>query len=413
MQKTVGFAYLGPVKRALGILVAASLLGATALAAGNERVVYSFTGGSDGADPAVALLFDASGNAYGTAVSGGADGCGTAYMLKPVRGQWQQTLLHTFSCDADGKNPYGGLVADATGTLYGTTVAGGSGGICNGDGCGTVFALTPSGETVLHNFTGNPDGAGPGGALTFDKSGNLFGTTPDGGKQGVGTIYELARAGSTWKYRVIHTFTGGNDGATGSLGALLPNAAGDLFGVTEGGGTNGLGTVYKLSPMGAKWRLTTLYAFKGQPDAAFPYGGLIANKRGTLYGTTYYGGPAGQGTVFALTHDRRHGWTERVVYAFSGGADGGNPTSTLVIDGAGALLGTASDGGDPSCGCGVVFSVDPSTGKESVLHTFGGAHDGTFPNYGLTAGGKGVYYSTAPAGGTQNQGAIFAVNVRR
>jgi uncharacterized repeat protein (TIGR03803 family) len=410
MQRPVAFEHSKLVKRALGALAVSLLLGASALAAGNERVVYSFTGGNDGADPAVQLLFDASGDAFGTSVSGGADGCGTAYELKPAgRAQWQQTLLHTFSCGADGKNPYGGLVADAMGNLYGTTVAGGSGGTCDGDGCGTVYELTPSGETVLYNFTGANDGFGPGGPVVFDRSGNLFGTTPDGGAHGLGVVYELSPSSGGWQYRVLHAFSGGADGAVGSLGALLVDAKGALYGLAESGGANGLGTIYKLAPAGRKWRFTTLYAFKGQPDAASPYGGLVADKKGTLYGTTYYGGPSGQGTVFALSRNGRRGWSERVVYSFTGDADGGSPTSTLVVDGAGALLGTASAGGNPSCGCGVAFAVAPSTGKETVEHTFGGGHDGMYPYYGLTAAAKGVYYATTAAGGAEDMGAIFAL----
>ncbi len=404
--------YLGIVKRGFGVLAALALVQSAALAANAERVVYSFTGGNDGGDPAATVVFDGAGNGYGTSVVGGPAGCGTVFELKPAaHGTWQETVLYAFSCGSDGKNPYGGLAFDAAGNAYGTTVAGGSGGACAGDGCGTVFELNPSGEHVLHNFTGNKDGFGPGGALVFDKNGNMFGTTPDGGAHGMGTVFELSPSGSTWQYRVIHSFSGGKDGATGSLGTLLVDAGGNLYGVTEGGGANSAGTAYELSPSRAGWKLTTLYAFKGQPDAGFPYGGLIADKNGRLYGTTYYGGVDGAGTVFALTPGKKHAWTESVLYSFTGGADGGSPTSTLVFDAAGNLDGTASGGGDPGCLCGTIFRLTAGSWQEHVMHTFGSGFDGAYPYYGLVAGPKGLYYATTAAGGRQNQGSIFSIKL--
>ena len=145
-------------------------------------------------------------------------------------------------------------------------------------------------------------GFGPGGAVVFDSSGNMYGTTPDGGAYSAGTVYELTPGRKGWRERVIHAFTGGSDGSTGSLGPLLVDASGDLYGVTELGGAHGAGTVFRMSPRGrGGWDFRTLYAFAGSPDAAFPYGGLIAGANGALYGTTYYGGQAGAGAVFNLS----------------------------------------------------------------------------------------------------------------
>lgn len=384
--------------------------------AASESPIYSFTGGLDGANPASQLIFDVAGNAYGTTVTGGSANCGTVFKLAPSGGGWQQSVLHSFDCFAGGKNPYGGVTMGAQGNLYGTTVAGGSNGICSGDGCGIVFKLTHSGgswiESVVYSFHDSPDAAGPGGALVFDHSGNLWGTSPDGGAFAQGTIFELVFNNGQWTERIIHDFTGGTDGAVGSLGPLLLDAFGNFYGVTEIGGANSAGTVFKLTPgSGGTWTFSTLYAFQGQPDAAFPYGGLIADSHGNLYGTTYYGGTNGAGTVFRIGPTAGiGGWRDTVLYSFRGGADGGNPTSTLVFTSAGRLYGTTSMGGDSGCDCGVVFSLTPvgsNRWSESVLHTFGTHPDGAYSYYGLTPDAAGHYFGTTAAGGNQNQGVVF------
>ena len=297
--------------------------------AATESRVYSFSGGLDGSNPASQLTFDAAGNAYGTTVTGGSFACGTVFQLTPTGGgQYAQSVLHSFDCFGGGKNPYGGVTLDAQGNLYGTTVAGGSGGVCSGDGCGVVYKLTRSGggwtENVLYSFQDAPDAAGPGGAVVFDRAGNLLGTAPDGGAYAAGAVYELSQTNGHWTERVIHDFTGGADGAIGSLGRLLPDAYGNFYGVTELGGTSGAGTVFKLIPgSGGTWQLNTRYAFQGQPDAAFPYGGLIADSHGNLYGTTYYGGANGAGAVFRVGPGAGiGGWRDAVLYSFQGGADG-------------------------------------------------------------------------------------------
>jgi uncharacterized repeat protein (TIGR03803 family) len=210
-----------------------------------------------------------------------------------------------------------------------------------------------------------------------------------------------------------------HDGALGSLGSLYLDAYGNFYGVTELGGANSAGTVFKLSPgAGGTWNFTTQYAFKGQPDAAFPYGGLIADQHGNLYGTTHYGGTNGAGAVFKVGPGPNIGstppygaWKDTVLYSFTGGTDGGSPTSTLVFDAAGNLYGTTSAGGDAGCDCGVIFELAPAQGgtwNESVAHTFGTFPDGSNPYYGLTPDGAGNYLGTTAAGGTQNQGMIFA-----
>ena len=394
-------------------LIAIVALLSPAWAASNGRVIYSFTGGNDGGDPASQLAFDSAGNAYGTTVRGGDSDCGTVFQLKPSGNNWLLNTLYSFTCLNDGKNPYGGVTLDAAGNLYGTTVAGGSGGFCAGDGCGTVYELIKSGsswtQTVLYNFTGGNDGFGPGGAVVFDKDGNLYGTTPDGGVDGEGVVYALSPGqGGQWNQNVIHAFTGGTDGGVGALGSLL-FLNGNFYGVTELGGDFGAGTVFQLSPSGRGWAFTTIHQFQGLPHAGFPYGGLIPDGHGRLLGTTYFGGADGMGTVFALA--RVGGQVkETLVHSFTGGDDGANPTSTPAFNKAGNLYITTSGGGNPGCQCGTIFEVKPSNGgvKGNSIYSFTGNVDGGFPNYGLTMDMSGNLYGTTPVGGAQNGGVIFS-----
>src|SRR5450432_1075924 len=211
----------------VAFFAAASVIN-TAGAANSHQVLYNFTGGPDGGTAATDLAFDSNGNGYGTTVIGGDDGCGTVFKATPgAQGHWTVATLWSFSCGNDGKNPHGGVTLDAAGNIYGTTVAGGDGGFCTGDGCGVVFELGHNGVMqTLYNFTGQADGFGPGGRVIFDKSGNLYGMTPDGGKHGMGVVFQLSLHNNTWQETVIHAFTGRNDGAVGSLGPLLIDSAG-------------------------------------------------------------------------------------------------------------------------------------------------------------------------------------------
>jgi uncharacterized repeat protein (TIGR03803 family) len=245
----------------------------------------------------------------------------------------------------------------------------------------------------------------------FDAEGNLFGTTPDGGTHSNGVVFELSPTRYGWRYKVIHVFTGGKDGAVGSLGSLVFDVAGNLYGVTEIGGTFGAGSVYELSPTQGGWKTTALYDFKGTPDAANPYGGLILDKAGNLYGTTYFGGAAGMGAVFQLIPGPNGAWQENVLYSFQGGTDGSFPTTTLVFNAAGSLYGTTSTGGRPSCDCGTVFRLTLTRGTwdERIVHFFGKGRDGSSPNYGLTLDRAGNLYGTTPVGGSGGQGIVFQI----
>ena len=418
------------VSKILPVVTVTVILVSAAWAASTEKVAYSFTGGNDGGDPAATLVADAAGNLYGTTVNGGTGrtvctiGCGTVFELSPVAGgKWKEKVLYSFTGGSDGKNPYGGVILDSKGNLYGTTVAGGSGGACSSDGCGVVFLLSKSGkswvETVMYNFTGGKDGFGPGGALAFDSAGNLYGSTPDGGNRhkcsggGCGVVYQISPVrGGGWKQTVLHTFTNGADGAVGSLGPLLVDRAGNVFGVAELGGdkTCKCGVVFELTPASGKWNFKTLDSFKGIPNAGFPYGGVIADSKGNLYGTTYYAGAMGVGSVYKLTNTKGT-FTESVLYSFTGGADGKWPTTTLMFDGKGNLYGTTSAGGD-SNGDGVVFKLTPKSGgkwAESVAHQFGKGSDGRNPYYGLISDKAGHLLGTTAIGGGSGQGVVFQI----
>jgi uncharacterized repeat protein (TIGR03803 family) len=392
----------------LAQFVAITMFAVGASAASTTKIIYTFSGGADGEYLDTDLVADSAGNLYGSTVQGGS-GSGTVFRLAPSASGWTHTVLYAFSGGADGAEPYKGVTLDAQGNLYGTTVAGG--GSC---GCGVAFKLTNSGgiwtESVLHTFTGGNDGSGPGSGLTFDKAGNLYGMTPTGGKYSFGVIYQLKPSTTgNWTFRVIHAFTGGADGSSGSAGRFILDHAGDLYGVATVGGANGNGVAFKLhqSQTGA-WRLKPLYAFKAQPDGVFPYGGLIFDKLGNLYGTTYYGGTNGVGTVYKLTHANRS-WTETVLYSFKGTPDGSSPISTLIADKAGNLYGTTSDGGT-SGGYGIIFKLAPgsnNTWTESVVYRFPGQPGASRAYNGMVADSAGNFYGATTHGGPTDDGTIY------
>lgn len=313
----------------------------------------------------------------------------------------QETVLYSFcslAACADGDSPNAGLVADRAGNLYGTTVGGGAYQDQYGNGYGTVFKLAPDGEeTVLHSFTGGADGASPFYGLIIDRAGNLYGTT-GGGAYGAGNVFKLAPEGEE---TVLYSFTGGADGR-GPTGTLIADRAGNLYGTTAEGGAYGYGTVFKISPAGEE---TVLYSFTGGADEGVPLYGVVADSAGNLYGS------AGD-TVFKLTP----AGVETVLYTFCtfAGCRDGNLPSNLTIDSAGDLYGTAVDGG--AQGDGVVFQITPG-GEETVLYSFTGSNgavngDGGIPNAGVIIDAAGNLYGTTTYGGPTNfmgYGTVFKV----
>ncbi|HEX3653575.1 MAG TPA: choice-of-anchor tandem repeat GloVer-containing protein [Rhizomicrobium sp.] len=395
----------------IGLIATSATLPAhtTTAFAVTEQVIYSFEGGADGEYTDTDLVRDAAGNLYGTSVQGGVFASGTVWQLHPNGdGSWTHTVLYSFTGGADGAEPYKGVTLDSAGNLYGTAVTGG-GGVCEG-GCGIAYKLTNNNgswtQTVIHQFQGTDDGQGPGACLTLDDSGNLYGMAPTGGVNGLGTIYEMKPAKhGAYKFKVLHAFTGA-DGIGGSAGALVLQD-GALYGAATAGGANGQGSIYRLTlnKMG-RWKFKLLYSFLGEPDAGFPYGGLIFDALGNIYGTTYYAGANDSGCVYELSRHKGE-WTEKVLYSFSGGGDGSSPISNVNLDSASNLYGTTSEGG--AYGDGVIFKLARS-GKhwtESVVHSFSGVPDGAYAYNGMVDGDPGTYFGATVHGGEDDEGAIY------
>ncbi|HEV2441309.1 MAG TPA: choice-of-anchor tandem repeat GloVer-containing protein [Steroidobacteraceae bacterium] len=378
-----------------------------------EQVLHSFAG-SDGANPEAGLIMDSSGNLYGTTEGGGSVGAGAVFKLAPNgSGGYTESVLYSFTASTDGENPQAGLIMDSSGNLYGTT----SGGPTNG--YSTVFQLTPNGsggysESVLHLFSGGSDGARPQAGLIMNSSGDLFGTTDSGGSIGGGTVFELApNGGGSYSESILYSFTGGSDGAHPD-GALIIDSSGDLYGTTVSGGSGGDGTVFKLAPNGGGYSESILYRFAGGSDGAHPDGALIMDSSGDLYGTTPSGGSGSSGTVFRLAPNGG-GYSESILYSFAGGSDGVNPSGDLFMDGAGNLYDTTAGGGNgnsSSVGDGTVFKLAPNGSggyTESILYSFTGGTDGTLPDAGLIMDGAGNLYGTTE-GGNGSDGNVFEIN---
>jgi uncharacterized repeat protein (TIGR03803 family) len=304
---------------------------------GKETVLHPFRGKPDGSHPFAGVIQDAAGNLYGTTQSGGASRKGAVYMINKAG---KETILYSFTGGADGATPNGDLLRDTAGNLYGTTVNGGTLSCQNGKGCGTVFKLdTNRKETVLHSFAG-ADGVNPNAGVVQDAAGTFYGTTFRGGASGHGTVFEVDTTG---KETVLHSFAG-RDGAFPFAGLLFDGNA-SFYGTTTSGGVSGNGVVFVVS--GGKE--TVLYRFKGGADGAHLWGGLVRDGAGNLYGTTTGGGASGCsgygcGTVFKLNSAAK----KTALYVFTGGADGANPYAGLALDTAGNLFGTTSLGGSGS-----------------------------------------------------------------
>jgi uncharacterized repeat protein (TIGR03803 family) len=399
--------------------ILAAVVFVTSASAATEKVLHSFnTTGNGGYAPYSSLIFDAAGNLYGTTQIGGVHAQGTVFELMPrAGGGWTEKVLHTFNDNGkDGQVPYAGVIFDTAGNLYGTTTAGGAG------GHGTVFELMPtvSGawtEKILHSFnTTNLDGYTPYGGLVRDSAGNLYGTTATGGAFTRGTVFELLpQAGGGWKEKILHNFNiNGIDGFA-PFASLVFDTAGNLYGTTDQGGTPAdgdlaFGTIFELKPKaGGGWSEQVLHTFiENGIDGYQPQASLIVDASGNLYGTTYSGGAYGLGTVFGLIRAERS-WTESVLHSFQqNGIDGWSPYANLILVG-GNLYGTTTEGG--TVGVGAVFELTPAGGggwTESLPYNF--LQDGlagTNPWGGLILDAAGNLYGTTVAGGAYGGGTVF------
>jgi uncharacterized repeat protein (TIGR03803 family) len=385
----------------------------------SQSVVHNFSE-TDGNGPLGSLTIDANGNLYGTTISGGAspNGAGTVFELaQGTAGQWTERLLWSFTEGLDGAIPRGGAILGSEGKVYATSSM--NGGL---NGNGTVIELTPTkgGPYKEKTLTNLPDGnGGPTAGVTPDGAGNFFGTTSVDGQYGFGTVYEITpKSAGGWKVNILYNFPTGHVFGGTAFGAapsgLIFDASGNLYGETGYGGASGNGMIFELSPgANGSWVEKDIYDFAGGTDGSMPLGGLIFDAAGNLYGTTEYGGSStachgkGCGTVFKLTRSGS-GWSETVLYTFVGGTtDGSGPAAGVVFDKAGNLYGTTLSGGagGGNCGlnCGSMFEISPSGSgwKETFVHLFSGQRgDPSDPSSRIVIDGSGNLYGTSFTGGT-------------
>jgi uncharacterized repeat protein (TIGR03803 family) len=431
--------------RILAVLVMALIPPAAAHAANTYKVLHSFNGSPDGANPYAAVIFDARGNLYGTTTAGGSNGMGTVFKMTPkADGSWAEKVIYNFSslgnC-ADGSGPQSQLTFDAAGNLYGTA----NGGVTSScDGCGVVFKLAPNSngtwtESVLYSFcsvAGCADGSTPSGGLIFDKAGTLYGTTEYGPSSnecspGCGVVFKLApNSNGTWMESVLYSFcsvAGCADGLS-PLGSLIFDTAGNLYGTTQSGGLfsadcpndgSGCGVVFKLRPnSNGSWTESVLYSFcsvAACADGFFPDAGLIFDAAGSLYGTTFWGGaccPTGGsgGVVFKLTANSDGSWRENVIHVFHG-HPAAEPHAGVSFDAAGNLYGTTVDSESLPGKWGAIFKLGSGPGggwTYDVLHTFRDT-PAARPYAGLVVDKVGNLYGTATdcGSGYKCEGVVF------
>ena len=396
---------LGSVRRSaaiLPVLIAAlfCLISAQPAHSQTYNVIHNFTNqGSDGATPYGGPVLDKLGNLYGATYLGGTFGGGSVYRLSP-NGSWTYTSLYSFKNIPDGSGPgFGTLVIGADRALFGTTEGGGY--------FGTAYAICdcPKREIQLHSFGMGTDGAQPIGGLVLDSKGNLYGTTSEFGANGYGNVFELSRSGKTVKETILYSFTGGTDPINPAAGVTL-DSKGNIFGTASLGGADGLGAVYELTPSASGWTETILHNFQGQSDGANPVGGVVIDKVGNLYGTTFDGGINGGGTVYELSPSSS-GWTFTTIYSLVGGYSG--PYNKLTLDGKGNIYGFTNSAG--ANGLGSIFKLSPGTSGWNFtdLYDFVGGDEGALPYGSVAVDADGNVFGTAVVGGTDNQGVVFEI----
>jgi len=379
---------------ALMVVFALTLLTTHAMQAQTFSVLHNFTGLTDGEYPYAGVTVASSGTLYGTTSGGN----GTVYKLTPHASSFVFSPLYEFPGGSDGTYPYGGVVIGPNGALYGTTLEGGA------EDAGIVFELRPPptfcrsitcywNESLVYTFTGNLDGRYPYYEnLTFDQAGNIYGTGYEGGMYEAGVAFELTPSGGGYAESVLHSFGLPPDGANPISGVVL-DAAGNVYGNTQYGGTGPYGTVYQLVPSNGGWMENVLVNFD-VTNGKNPVGSLIIDGSGNLYGTTPSGGQNGGGVVYKLAPSGG-GFTYSVLYPFSScGSKGG-----LAMDAAGNLFGVCYSGGAHQDGW--IFELTNCTFGCVVvdLHDFSGS-DGANPYGGPVLGANGNLYGTTFYGGT-------------
>jgi uncharacterized repeat protein (TIGR03803 family) len=386
-------------------------------AAPQESVLYSF-GGIDGAGSLSGVIADASGALYGTTVFGGTRSIGTVFKLTPGSSGYTESVLYNFRGGTDGSKPFGGLVEDRAGDFFGVTIIGGG-----GADMGTVFELIPAGshyrETVLYSFSGGLDGGQPIGPPVMDSAGGIYGVTQFGGPTGSGVVFKLTPSGTGYTQRVIYAIPGNADGYLPQAGLTIARN-GWIYGTTYYGGDMsscngaGCGTVFRIAQTSSGYAGKVIYRFHGGglSDGALPLGvPTVDNRTGDVYGTTQYGGNGcrgiGCGVVFKLSPSSA-GYTQNILYSFTGKTDGFDPQGQLLLTASGKLFGTVALGGIRcnGIGCGAVFVLRPTPSGyvHRTLYNFLGPNDGADPeSSGLIADTNGALYGTTRSGGSASQ----------
>jgi uncharacterized repeat protein (TIGR03803 family) len=378
------------------------------------QVIYNFLGGTYGANPLAGLTMDSAGNLYGVTSAGGGGscvlisqpGCGLAFKLTPNNGKWNFSALYNFQGQPDGAAPLAPLTIGSNGKLYSTTAAGGQGSctLFGDTDCGTVFEIDETKshtDKILYRFSGGTDGSGPLiSGVTFVGD-NMYGATEYGGDlscnspDGCGAVYELSPTG---KETVIHQFTdAGGDGGF-PISGVVADQDGHLYGTTADGGNSstcngyGCGTVYELVHSASGWTENILYSFTGTSDGENPNGSLILDSKGNIYGTTWQGGSGGGGTVFELHKHESGTWSLYVLTSFE---TAGYAVDPLVMDSKGNLYGTTQNGGGAGS-FGTVFELSPNgeSWDYKDLYDFTGLTDGGNPRGGLVLDSAGNLYGT-------------------
>jgi uncharacterized repeat protein (TIGR03803 family) len=360
---------------------------AVACTSATESVLYSFgSKPNDAYEPYYSSLALATdGNLYGLTYYGGINDYGAAFEVTPTG---TESVLWSFGTSGDGYYPEGSLIQGSDGNFYGMTREGG------GHGDGAVFKITPAGvETDIWAFGTGTDGDDPYGSLVQGSDGSFYGMTEGGGVQGTGTVFKITSAGVE---TVLWSFGAGTDGFF-PYGSLIQGRDGNFYGMTYSGGTNGSGIVFKITPAGTE---TVLYSFGGGTDGANPYGDLMQATDGNFYGMTYYGGTNNEGTAFKITP----AGVETVLWSFGSGNDGTYPYGNLVQGSDGNFYGLGYEGGANNAG--TIFQLTPS-GTETVLWSFGAGLDAAYPCGSLTIGPDGTLYTSVYDGGSNSEGAVI------
>jgi uncharacterized repeat protein (TIGR03803 family) len=409
--------WIGTLRVALFPLL---LIGVGEASAQDLTTLFDFGSRQTGQNPQSGVVSDQAGNLYGGAAFGGLNDDGVIYRLTDDGGApWTETIIHKFTGPPDGSVPVGVLVISPSGDLFGTTLEGGA------HDMGCVFELkrptNPDGpwrERILYSFGSFAgDGNLPNAGLLPVGPG-FYGVTPTGGDRGRGTVFLLTPpgvGGGEWAETILYSFTNSGDAAFPS-GEVTMETAGNLYGNALQGGANNLGAVYQLTPpaaTGEAWTESVIYSFN-QTDGTLPTGQLTFDGAGNLYGTTDGGGLEQAGTVFRLTPPAKPGetWNQEVLFNFSGGRDGGNPTAGVIIANGGRLIGTASTGGNGPLSGGVVFRLNPPASdgdpwSETVLTSFGGLNG--FRSLARPLQRGNILYGTTSAGGLNGVGTVFSL----